>query len=94
MKTLKQIKRLSKKYWSKQPYNEDAYVIGYNQCQKDIIDKKYTHEDMSYVICRGFLSGLFYSKNLGESYSEKLGNKIIKEYVLKKEKLINEETEE
>jgi len=94
MKTLKQIKRLSKKYWSKQPYNEDAYVIGYNQCQKDIIDKKYTNEDMSYVICKGFLSGILYSKDLGESYSGKLVNKIIKQLVLQKEKLINEETEE
>lgn len=50
MKTKKEIKNLSKKYWSKQPYNEDAYFIGYIQCQKDMADKKYTKEDMNYMI--------------------------------------------
>ena len=39
MKTKKEIKKLSKKYWDKQPYNEDAYFEGYNQCQKDIFEE-------------------------------------------------------
>ena len=39
MKTKKEIKKLSKKYWDKQPYNEDAYFEGYNQCQKDMFEE-------------------------------------------------------
>jgi len=39
MKTKKEIKKLSKKYWDKQPYNEDAYFEGYNQCQKDVFEE-------------------------------------------------------
>ena len=39
MKTKKEIKKLSKKYWDKQPYNEDAYFEGYNKCQKDIFEE-------------------------------------------------------
>jgi len=50
MKTKKEIKKLSKKYWDKQPYNEDAYFEGYNQCQKDITDKKYTEQDLNKAI--------------------------------------------
>ena len=36
MKTQEEIEQLAKKYWDKQPYNEDAYVIGYTQCQQDM----------------------------------------------------------
>jgi len=39
MKTKKEIKKLAKKYWDKQPYNEDAYFEGYNQCQKDMFEE-------------------------------------------------------
>jgi len=33
---MKKIQQLAEQYWSKQPYNEDAYVEGYKQCQKDM----------------------------------------------------------
>jgi len=36
MKTQEEIEQLAKKYWDKQPYNEDAYFEGYNQCQQDM----------------------------------------------------------
>lgn len=36
MKTQEEIEKLAEEYWSKQPYNEDAYVVGYTQCQNDI----------------------------------------------------------
>ena len=42
MKTQEEIEQLAEQYWDKQPYNEDAYVIGYTQCQEDMADKKYT----------------------------------------------------
>ena len=46
MKTQKKIEKLAEQYWDKQPYNEDAYVVGYTQCQQDMVDKKYTEEDV------------------------------------------------
>jgi hypothetical protein len=46
MKTQEEIEQLADQYWDKQPYNEDAFVKGYNQCQKDMVDKKYTEEDL------------------------------------------------
>lgn len=36
MKTQEEIEQLAEKYWAKQPYNEDAYVVGYTQCQEDM----------------------------------------------------------
>jgi hypothetical protein len=36
MKTKEEIEQLAEQYWAKQPYNEDAYVIGYTQCQEDM----------------------------------------------------------
>ena len=42
MKTQEEIEQLAEQYWDKQPYNEDAYVVGYTQCQEDMADKKYT----------------------------------------------------
>jgi SHS2 domain-containing protein len=36
MKTQEEIEQLAEQYWDKQPYNEDAYVIGYTQCQEDM----------------------------------------------------------
>tara|TARA_B110000503_G_C7157835_1_gene418134 strand:+ start:102 stop:356 length:255 start_codon:yes stop_codon:yes gene_type:complete len=36
MKTQEKIEQLAKQYWDKQPYNEDAYVVGYTQCQQDM----------------------------------------------------------
>jgi len=38
MKTTEEIEQLAELYWDKQPYNEDAYVIGYTQCQKDMVE--------------------------------------------------------
>ena len=35
MKTKKEIEILAEQHWDKQPYNEDAYVVGYTQCQED-----------------------------------------------------------
>ena len=39
MKTQEEIEKLAEQYWDKQPYNEDAYVIGYTQCQEDMVDE-------------------------------------------------------
>ena len=38
MKTQEKIEQLAKQYWDKQPYNEDAYVVGYTQCQEEMAD--------------------------------------------------------
>jgi SHS2 domain-containing protein len=38
MKTKEEIEKLAEQYWDKQPYNEDAYVVGYTQCQEDMIN--------------------------------------------------------
>ena len=38
MKTQEEIEQLAKQYWDKQPYNEDAYVVGYTQCQEEMAD--------------------------------------------------------
>jgi len=40
MKSKQEIEQLAEKYWDKQPYNEDAYVIGYTQCQEDMADER------------------------------------------------------
>ena len=37
MKTLEEIEQIAEQYWDKQPYNEDAYVVGYTQCQEDMV---------------------------------------------------------
>jgi hypothetical protein len=50
MKTQEEIEQLAEQYWDKQPYNEDAFVKGYNQCQKDMVDKKYTEQDLNKAI--------------------------------------------
>jgi hypothetical protein len=50
MKTKEEIEQLAEQYWDKQPYNEDAYVVGYTQCQQDMVDKKYTEEDIKKAI--------------------------------------------
>ena len=50
MKTQEEIEQLAEQYWDKQPYNEDAYVVGYTQCQQDMVDKKYTEEDIKKAI--------------------------------------------
>lgn len=43
MKSKEEIEQLAEQYWDKQPYNEDAYVVGYTQCQEDILhDQKVT----------------------------------------------------
>ena len=36
MKTQEEIEQLAEQYWDTQPYNEDAYVVGYTQCQQDM----------------------------------------------------------
>ena len=46
MKSKEEIEQLAEQYWAKQPYNEDAYLVGYTQCQEDMADKKYTEEDL------------------------------------------------
>ena len=50
MKSKEEIEQLAEQYWDKQPYNEDAYVVGYTQCQQDMVDKKYTEEDIKKAI--------------------------------------------
>ena len=37
MKTQEEIEQLAEQYWDTQPYNEDAYVVGYTQCQEDMV---------------------------------------------------------
>ena len=37
MKTPEEIEQLAEQYWDTQPYNEDAYVVGYTQCQQDMV---------------------------------------------------------
>ena len=37
MKTKEEIEQLAEQYWDTQPYNEDAYVVGYTQCQEDMV---------------------------------------------------------
>ena len=37
MKTKEEIEQLAEQYWDTQPYNEDAYVVGYTQCQQDMV---------------------------------------------------------
>ena len=39
MKSKEEIEQLAEQYWAKQPYNEDAYVVGYTQCQEDMAHK-------------------------------------------------------
>jgi hypothetical protein len=55
MKTQEEIEQLAEQYWDTQPYNEDAYVVGYTQCQEDMVDKKYTEKQlldaMSFAEC-------------------------------------------
>lgn len=53
MKTQEEIEQLAEQYWAKQPYNEDAYVVGYTQCQEDMADKKYTEEDILFAFVHG-----------------------------------------
>ena len=37
MKTQEEIEQLAEQYWDTQPYNEDAYIVGYTQCQEDMV---------------------------------------------------------
>ena len=37
MKTQEEIEQLAEQYWDTQPYNEDAYVVGYTQCQENMV---------------------------------------------------------
>ena len=36
MKTPKQIRALSDAFWARQPYNEDAFAVGYRRAVKDM----------------------------------------------------------
>jgi hypothetical protein len=49
MKSKEEIEQLAEKYWAKQPYNEDAYVVGYTQCQED--NKPFFTEDTWNTMC-------------------------------------------
>ena len=40
IKTNKQIRDMSEEYWSRQPYNEDTFVIAYTQAQKEMMKYK------------------------------------------------------
>ena len=40
MKNSIEIKKLSEEYWDKQPYNEDAFIAGYNKCLVDMGKRK------------------------------------------------------
>jgi len=66
MKSKEEIEQLAEQYWDKQPYNEDAYVIGYTQCQEDMADKKYTEEDIKKAFMAGCQSERRLSKRIDE----------------------------
>ena len=51
MKTPKEIEQLAEQYWDKQPYNEDAYVVGYTQCQEDMDKRIIELENTLHTIC-------------------------------------------
>jgi hypothetical protein len=44
MKNSIEIEKLSEEYWDKQPYNEDAFIAGYNKC---LVDMGNTLNDVS-----------------------------------------------
>jgi hypothetical protein len=68
MKTQEEIEKLAELYlfWGKQPYNEDAYVIGYTQCQEDMAEKKYTEEDIKKAFMAGCQSERRFSRRIDE----------------------------
>jgi hypothetical protein len=73
MKTQEEIEQLAEKYWAKQPYNEDAYVVGYTQCQQDMADKKYTEEDLRIAFDTGY-----YTR---DSFGDRSNNMTAEDYI-------------
>ena len=69
MKTIEEIEQLAEQYTqdgiylsdSEKQQTEIAYMTGYNQCQEDMADKKYTEEDM--LKCWNYLMAAMTSKN-------------------------------
>ena len=69
MKTKQEIEKLAEQYTqdgiylsdSEKQQTEIAYMTGYNQCQEDMADKKYTEEDM--LKCWNYLMAAMTSKN-------------------------------
>ena len=61
MKSKEEIEQLAEQYWDKQPYNEDAYVVGYTQCQKDMA-KELKQVDIICPKCKG-INEYFIEKN-------------------------------
>ena len=69
MKPIEEIEQLAEQYTqdgiylsdSEKQQTEIAYMTGYNQCQEDMADKKYTEEDM--LKCWNYLMAAMTSKN-------------------------------
>ena len=52
MKTQEEIEELSEQYFP-DPYictGKEGFIEGYTQCQKDMVDKKYTEQDLNKAI--------------------------------------------
>ncbi|MEY2869460.1 MAG: hypothetical protein RIR01_1951 [Bacteroidota bacterium] len=62
MKNKEEIEQLAEKFYNKSTSDFENYILnigfvdGYNQCQEDMADKKYTEEDMfkCWEACRRF----------------------------------------
>jgi hypothetical protein len=68
MKTQEEIEQLAEKYWAKQPYNEDAYVVGYTKCQEDMI--KILKEEIKIAFIHGQGNGIMMEAGLERDETE------------------------
>ena len=69
MKTKEEIEQLAESKFNVayQPYSKRGYIEGYTQCQEDMIDKKYTEEDMrAAMICVIVSDSIKNSKDITE----------------------------
>ena len=69
MKTKEEIEELAESKFNVayQPYSKRGYIEGYTQCQEDMIDKKYTEEDMrAAMICVIVSDSIKNSKDITE----------------------------
>jgi cobalamin biosynthesis Co2+ chelatase CbiK len=78
MKTKEEIEQLANEYAKQFDYAEDSspfldYIEGYEQCQEDMADKKYTLEDMFKV----WLRCRIHSDEQQLSYEKELFNNFI-----------------
>ena len=69
MKTQEEIKQLAKEKCTTLYNGFFGYIDGYTQCQKDMVDKKYTEEDM--------LKAIIYGSSLTPSHAKLYANNYI-----------------